>query len=273
MESSEGPQIVSPIDRGRTPARLRVGLALENTFLWGNLSVEGLDHLSEIPKGRPVVIAPSHISDYDVAMAAHSLGGRFDLGIVQVSKFSESSLEALPAYLQTLLAGRGNFSPLPFSLRGGEWNPGIIRHKTYANMVDSINRGKTMVIAAHNATYDHQLPPRGGVAPIILAQLANAVILPVAVDLKVADELVGSSGAGAMSRLAKDFIKGNRPDARVCIAKPMDLAGIDGLDGWLKNEPGIDSGVVKELIRDQSRQVMREIAKMLPKNKQGLWGK
>jgi len=261
----------------RKGSSLRLSVALESVmkFATSKIEVKGREHISEIPKGKKVIIVCSHISDMDMGIAAYALRDDFDLLITHQSV--QTLLEEPGISLGMKIAGKENFMPIDWLRfeggKQGKFNPdNFIKLKKYLE-----ESGKTPIIAAHNPSKRWQLK-KGGYAAVMLAQLqGDAVILPIAIDVK-SEEPVGM----AESRL-KTLKK--KPEVEVSIGKPFELPQIEGIkelkpifDKMKQNMPLSDEERKKfselhQSLRDSSDMIMERLAEYLPKEKRGIYGK
>lgn len=257
----------------KTQDGLKFGLELMMKVRVGTIVPEGLSHLAEIPSDRPVVFAISHITDLDMPVAGSVLADRFNLGIAQISKLKKDPLNIVGM----LFTGIHNYFPIQYGGRRGAWIP-TMAIENYEIITKAMrDEGKAILFAAHNPTYNHVLPDRSGVGAVILANMADALVMPIAIDVQVADKFIGKPGASAsLNMLAQ------RPNARVWIGKHLDFPRISTFNEWTEimkeRKSPINSDTrqlmkdVHEKIREQSDEIMHTIASMLPKEKRGVWG-
>lgn len=248
-----------------TPLRLRialkelVGASVKKTNLLGK------EHLSEIPADKKVIIATTHITDIDVPVVASELANEFDLALAH--KSTQRSFMADPmTYVGINLAGKNNFLPLDFKKGGkiGEFNP-----ENFVPMEEALEKGKTVVISAHNPTYDGNFPEKGGFGVAYLASLEdNTIILPVAVRLESEETL------GMAANPLKTLLK--RPEATVMIGKPFELEKIGNIENLKKisekrkarkekltKEDLLMFHEISMQLREQSSLIMDKLAEML----------
>lgn len=259
---------------GKTHGSLKFGLELMAQVRFKNIITEGLSHLAEIPSDRPIVFATSHITDLDIPVAGSVLADRFNLGIAQISKLNKD-----PRNIAGMLfTGIHNYFPIQYGGRRGAWIPGAVAIENYEIITKAMrDEGKAILFAAHNPTYNHVLPDRSGVGAVILANMADALVMPIAIDVQVADKFIGKPGASAsLNMLAQ------RPNAKVWIGKPLDFPRISTSNEWteiMKKRKSLINSDTRQLmkdmhekIREQSDEIMHTIASMLPKEKRGVWG-
>lgn len=265
------------------PERVRHLLELNTRFLISNanrLDIMGMDALDVLPNGTCPVVAPSHISDIDVQLAALALAGRYSpvLG-------SQSTNYTCPAQPFIQIAGKEHFFPMQWPSPGSHegMNP-VFMPEDYKQIASSIKDGGstlTPFVAAHSPSYDGKLPKSPGIAAVYMAQMLDRVVVPVAVWL---DDEPGRPQA-IMGRW-RDMLHylGKRPQAHIEVCEPLELAQIDlsSIDEVLRLRK-IDNSVLPELrvkyieakkmLQQQSVLVMQRIAEKLPEHKQGKWNK
>jgi len=259
--------------QGKTKGGLKFGLELMARARVGTILSEGLAYLAEVPPDRPLVFATSHITDLDIPIAGSVLADRFTLGIAQISKLARDPRNIAGM----LVTGIHNYFPIQYAGRRDAWIPGAIRIGDYEVMVRAMkDKGKAIMFAMHKPTYDHILPDRAGLGAVILAHMADALVIPIAIDVQVADKFIGKQGASAsMSML------GQRPDAKVRVGNPLYLPPISAFDQWVeimkKRKVPMDSETrqlmkdVHQKIRVQADDMMNIIASLLQKEKRGIW--
>src|SRR3989339_571338 len=87
-----GPEGINPVGKAKvskSPFRLRVGMEVFSRLFTGGIEVNGEENIDRIPEGRNVVLAVTHITDMDIALAAKALSGRFNLALVDISGHRE----------------------------------------------------------------------------------------------------------------------------------------------------------------------------------------
>lgn len=210
--------------RKKSSFRLMVSLGVFLKLTIGRINVYGRNHLDQIPQGKKVIIATTHTSDLDLAIVAKILGHDFDIVLTHMSIHTslKKSLQAFdPTIFGIYLAGRHNFLPVGYIQKKNEngqiERAGQIRLEDFQAMQVALQKGKTVVLAAHNPTFDGKLPIHAGFAAIRLAQLVeNSVVLPVAV--KIGD---GKKPLGILSNMIETMFK--RPRVSVFIGAPLEF--------------------------------------------------
>ena len=258
-------------DAVRSSRQLLAAAEINIMPLIGNITVQGKEHLKDIPEGKRVIVATTHISDLDIPLTIKALGRDLDLAISNVST-QHSLRRNMRQTLGILAAGKSNFIPIDYAESGKNNTPLPFNPKNFGPMAEALESGKAVLVAAHNPSQNGELT-RGGYGAIYLNQLADAVILPVAVIQSGEAILVGKNAMKAAA--------GGKPDANVIIGKPIELPHIDGIEDFKRilekraaGEDVMDAEVArfKELsqeLRRQSEIMMRALAQMMPEEKRG----
>ncbi len=206
-----------------TPRRLMLALEAAVKLQTKSVEVDGKDHLKEIPPDSKVIVATTHLSDLDVPMAAYVLGNELNLIITDQSVHHHFTEEG-GSYIEMILAGKENFIPIDHkkSHKGKEpsFNP-----DNFAPMAEALEKGKDVVFAAHAPSKKHEKNlknDRGGYGAVYLAEISDAVVLPVAV------EVIFDGGTGMYENHFKTFFK--KPDVKVHIGAPFKLEKIKGIE-------------------------------------------
>lgn len=273
LKPQHGPKDADRQARGeKTPHRFMLALTAFEKMVLGTVTVEGMERISSIPKDRKVIIATSHASDLDIQLATHALGGYFDLMITNQSLQHTFAKDPM-SNIGMRVAGPKNFMPIEYRVANNKKNPHF-KPEDYENMADAMDTGKTMVIAAHNPSKRGQLE-RGGYAAAYLAQLTNAVIVPVGVDI----HNKGDADIGIAEKPLKVVL--NRPDATVRIGEPFSLGSIEGIQRMAeimdKRDRGerLNAEEVKEFsllnknLKEKSAEIMAHVAALIPEEKRG----
>jgi 1-acyl-sn-glycerol-3-phosphate acyltransferase len=234
----------------------------------GNVKIEGREHLDELPRERKIIVATTHLTDLDVPLAVSALGNDLDLAIVNMSVHHSFKGEA-STYLGMVAAGKDHFIPIDYTKdkETGEKRAGSFNTENFKPMQEALDSGKRVLIAAHNPSHDFEFDKASyGVA--YLAELSGALILPVAVQLKSEGD-VGMYGSGV-----KTFLK--KPNAEVHIGAPFEVQKIEGIEEFtailekrksgekLTKEDLQRFSELKKLLKDQSEQVLKRLAELLP---------
>jgi len=255
-----------------SPLRFRLAFEAMIKACFSKVEIIGRENLGKIPEGKKVIIVTSHATDLDVPAAAYALMKDFNLLVAHQSV--QTLLNEPGVSVGIDIIGRNNFFPLEYegsarkNNKRGVFNPDNIQNfKRYSDENDM-----TPLIAAHNPSANWQLE-KGGLGAVFLAQLMkNAVILPVAVDIK---KQVGM--AGETLKTLK-----SRSNATVIIGEPIELPEISEITevakrgqfnkiiGTKEKFSEQDKEKFSELT-EQSKFVMKKLASLLPEEKRGAY--
>jgi hypothetical protein len=257
--------------RHTTSKRLLMAIEADVKLATGEIQTYGEEHLKEIPPDKKVIIATTHISDLDVPIATLKLGKYFDIAITNQS-IQHFFLREPSTNIGIRIAGRENFIPIDTKKiegkKQGEFNP-----QNFAPMRDALEKGKAIIIAAHNPTRKWKLSKGGYGAAYLTAISENVVILPVVVNIE-SDEPLGMA-----ETILKNIVK--RPDASVYIQKPIELETINGIEDFerilgkrrrgekLTKKERLRFSELKTALEKRSDQIMQALASGLPEKKRG----
>lgn len=258
---------------GESSRRLMKLLDVAVNSMFKKVEVEGEANLEKIPDDKKVIIVTTHVSDMDMPIIAKVLGNKFGLVITDLS-IHRSPLLSLkssdPTIGGVLIAGRENFLPISYSQEKGR-RTGLIKREDSERIKEALGKGKTVMIAAHNPSFDGKMPPKPGFIATRCAQtVEDAIILPVSVD---------TSGGSKFS--PKDLIR--KKEARVVIGEPFSLNDPDAKIAGDRVEELLAKGNLNETQREElhsarvqfnreSEKIMRVLASLLPPEKRGKWG-
>lgn len=263
--------------RGKSPEKIMKGIEL---FMkqFEKVEVSGQEHVKEIPPERKVVVAVSHAGDFDVPLAYHALGNDMKIRFTDESVLHKITGGDPITYTLIKLGGEENFFPIDYKKKdkSGPKRRGSFNPENFIPMKEAMDEGDAVLVAAHNPSWNKKMEEQGGYADVYLAQIADAVILPVAVDVETKEEAV------TIPQKLKAVFTG-RPKAKVTIGEPMELPKIEGIEKMAilmeKNKDGIltkdeisEFHRLKEELREQSGEVMNKIAQMMPEEKRSGWG-
>lgn len=219
--------------------------------MFSEINVVGRQNLENLPKGRPIIFATTHLSNTDLTIAASELAKKYNIKIATAS--THDSLAQSPSgYISKIIGGSKSFISIGTEKIGGK-EKGIFRPKDYDPMVEHLKDGPILMAAYYNSDRkyvdnvlqkDVILPERGGVGAIWLAQKSNAVIVPTTIDV-------------------------NNRTATIHFGEFLDMKKIEEIDEF-KNDLGISREIIREL-RTQSDLLMSSLAEMLPPEKRGKW--
>ena len=269
----------SPIDtqgqrrvRQTSSARLRCCVGVLNFLHLKRILVSGQHNLASITAEQKVIFATTHLGDLDVPAAISEAGKWFDLVIANESnQHSFRSRTRINAALH--LAGMKNFLSVEYKdIEGRDAKPHF-RAANFVPMQEALEKGKALVIAAHNPVKVNELPHGGYGAVYVCAMTEGAVIVPVTVDVQ----------SSALSDTYRSPSFATRPLALLTFHPPMQVTQIDGLEdfGGLADTVHRGSMTIEERKRyDQIRgalqvesdKIMRVLASALPLHKRGVYG-
>jgi hypothetical protein len=268
-----------------TERRSRLGLAsrLHAEMLVRSPEVRGVENLTNIPKNKGVVIATTHLSDIDTeAIAANASKYR------AVSATSQSANQEI-----FVIGGLMRFAAGSeiYDIKG-KFDTKTQKPKfrltptNFEAMRKPLEKGRALIVPAHNPAYNWHLPERPGLGAVLAAQqLEEPLIVPAALDIDNQDgkipAAIVSDALGTMKRLAT----GNRPDTKLAYGEPLRLEKIDptALKNMMKlftaesrhtlsKEGRIGATETLKKIQGQAEEVMRSLATLLPPEKRGSWG-
>lgn len=290
--SIENPSAGEGYETGRrhkeTPARLRLAAETFLRLSFGKIEVKGEENLNDLPPDTKVVLAATHISDADLLSPIAKLGNRFNIRVAAPSLhfnvLSKEKGDAMPALSLKMAGGEDVAMPIDYGWEehreaGRSYVPGGFNPLNFEPMKDALDEGNIILIAAYSppAVKDGKLPRRGGYGDVYLAEIADAVIVPIAVDVKSDDPHAAIRKKGLTS------LRG-RPDVAMTVGAPIVPGKIEGIDDLAKilgrraeGAGGItqeELARVKEIqseLRKESNRVMAALAAMLPEGKRGPW--
>lgn len=245
--------------------RLKKAFETEIKALLGEVKVEGLDNLKEIPKDRKVIVATSHISDLDIPMTVYALADKLDLIITNQS--TQYSFKVDPgSNIGMRIAGRENFMPIDYKVaddKKAPKQPNSFNPENFEKMIPAMENGKAVIMAAHNPSHSGHLE-KGGYGAVYLAEISDAIIVPVGISIESVDgEQLG------MAENAVATIK-NKPKAGVNVGKPFELEKIPGIENF---QVVLEKRKNGEKISPEERTQFLEITKQLENRSEQLMAK
>lgn len=242
---------------------------------FSKVEARGEENLELIPPDRNVVFVTTHITDSDVPLAISVLGKKFHLAAGDASthrKFSENTF----AFIGTALAGSKNFLSVSHRDDPQTGETGVFDPEDFRKMQNVFENGKAVVMAAYYKSQNKglKLPEKGGYGAAYLAELTNAVVVPVAINVRSKENI----------HTAASIVKAtlSRPEAEVVIGYPFepqaeDLTAIGLVAEKRKRGEYLDKDDVEAFraasgrLREQSDVFMRHLAELLPEEKRGDW--
>lgn len=230
-----------------SPRRLTTLMELFTAAVAGKREVSGIENLHKVPAGSNLIVATGHITDLEIPLITATLGRYLDLAITDLSLHRGISKD--PTFIGLLLAGRENFLPVQYKVVRGK-RIGVFNPVDYELMVEASNRGKAILIATHNPSFDGIMPKNAGVGAVHLAnELENSVVLPAVANIEC-------NNLGQASNPFKTFLA--RPEVTVSLGEPLVLPKYEEGDRVSRNV--------------NKAALMNAIARLYPQEKRGIWG-
>lgn len=215
----------------------------------GKKEVVGLENLDKVPANTKLIVATGHTSDIEIPLITSSLGKYLNLIVTNLSL--HRSISSDPTLIGLYLAGMENFLRIQYRVVKGE-RRGILNPEDYTKMVDAFDRGKAIVIAAHNPSFNGIMPDKPGLGVAYLAgKVEDSMILPVIANIE------GNLGQASILNALKTLI--TKPKVTIAIGEPFKLS----------QDPNVNS---RKLLVANAERVMRSIANLYPEEKRGRWG-
>ena len=238
-----------------------------------DIKITGKENIQKIPEGAKVLVMPSHLNDLSVPATIHAVARELDLVILNESTHHASGSQGEPIMKASMkIAGAEHFLPLDFEKdeKSGEKSPVAFNPENFAPAIKALEEGKSVLVAAHNPAKEplqNLEGVRGGYGGVYLAELTDAYILPVTVQL---------SRAVMDSKNLKTLM--NRPNADIVIGEPFQLPKIEGIKNLSrimekrKNGQKLSEEEIKEFsrltnaLREQLEIVMKHLSLQLSTN-------
>jgi 1-acyl-sn-glycerol-3-phosphate acyltransferase len=249
-----------------TPARFRLAVETMLKASFSAIEVVGEENLKKLPPGAKVIIATTHISDYDVIMPIAKLGKQFKIKAVNAS-VQHSFLKDPLTYTAAHIAGIENTIPVDIQFAkhetaGRSYVPSPFNPENFVPMRQALDEGDAIVMAAYTPppVKDGMLGKKAGFGAVYLAEISGAYILPVAVNIKSDDPKMGTKKSPFSAFL-------NRPEAEMIIGEPIPPREhpVEAQD--------LTPRTMREALRDRSDALMYSLAELLPEEKRGVWDK
>lgn len=244
-----------------------------------NIEVKGEENLDALPPDRHVIFAPTHLSDSDVPLTIAEIGKRFHVAVGDASTHHKAT-ENTSAWLANQVVGPDNFYPVQHEKNEEGFERGSFDPEDFEAMQKAFEEDKAIVLSAYfRSGHGWELPPKGGYGAVYLADRADALIVPVAVNVR-SEKQVGMGGIASSLTTAL-----RRPGAEISIGMPLDLPKIEGLErmgemlkkrkagGSLSPEEKEEFRRLSEELRARSNALMEKLAEMLPEERRGKWKK
>lgn len=177
-------------------------------------NVEGFDNLEKLSPNEAVIIATSHSTGYDFPLIINALGKKLDFVVADQSTHHEPDHE-IASYLSQKIAGSNNFVPVSYSWHGDVKSPDPFNPKDAEPMVEALNNGRSVMVAAHNPLIveanGESRPPKTGYLAGYLASLSGHRVLPIGVDYEPVKD---SKKYDATVHIGEPFMPQNLTDAQ-----------------------------------------------------------
>lgn len=228
------------------------------------MTVRGLEHATEIPPDRKVVIAVSHATDLDIPTAATVLSKYFDIAITNQSVQHEF-LSDPGANVAIRVAGKENFLPIDYHWISGIKKPLKFNPENFTAMAEKMEEGKTVLIAVHSPSFKGTLE-RAGYGAAYLAEITGAVILPVSITVRSKKK----EETGMVGHFMKTMME--HPEIDVDIGAPFELPKVEGIEDLARfhdkrknhelvtNEDIARFGELKKELKTVSADVLAKVA-------------
>jgi hypothetical protein len=277
VEAEAKKRAIGRLEEGEKPDAFARTFELLAKATFSKVETVGEENLDSIPPDRRVIFVTTHITNSDVPLALSVLGKKFHLVVGDASTNHDLSKNPL-GYIGDTLAGKENFMPVSRrtdkSLARG--SIGVFNPDDFENMKPVFDNNKAVILPAYyiDRNKDLKLPEKGGYGAVYLAETANAVIVPVAINVK-SKETVNTPLSGIKAALS-------RPEAEVIIGQSFELQKMENIsdvkeimakrrEGALSRE---DVSAFKEAtheLRERSDVLMQHLAELLPEEKRGKW--
>ncbi len=272
-----------PLWKGETPQRLRTACEKAVKPFVKEMSVEGREHLAELPKDRRVIIVTSHFSNLDALEVINALGEDMNIQVTAMSTHWEDVRKVLIA-----ASGEESFSKISYRMENGK-RVGEFSPWDYEDIAEVIQEtGKVPWVATEGVQVDKKKGmARAGVGPAYLAETMDAVILPVAIVTEGPGASV-EGGIGTAKALLGQIKVTVRIGASIEIPK-VDTAPIKALFSRRLHEDDYEAALQdpaqREGIRKQNREfsaatkelrgaadvIGKAIAALLPEEQRGYY--
>jgi hypothetical protein len=276
----------------KSSLRFQGAMWIESETVVQRPEVIGLENLEKIPKGISPIIACTHLrTERPLQIIARELDKKFDIGIALQADSRNPVMNTL-----FTLVGQDNFYDIDNTKtvtkvdgKSERKDKYTLNFNNYDVMKEAMEKGKTMLIAAHySPIFNGILPNKPGFAAIYLAHLSGQrVVLPVALDVYTDDSDVGRLDRA--SKVAKNLITGKRPKSKMTICEPIILDPIESSDivlmkKWLtarldqtpselNSEEREKAVKAFKRMRQDGEKMMYALAEALPSEKRGVWVK
>ncbi|GIW61630.1 MAG: hypothetical protein KatS3mg089_0482 [Patescibacteria group bacterium] len=194
-EGKENRQYITQIERNKlheptiSSWRFRVAMKANVELITDSVEVKGWENYYALPENINPVIATTHLTDTDVQITALAFSQVADIAVASMKTNQQDK------FIGKLisLAGRENFYDISNKFANKKANFKLDAMNFLAMARAVCEKGKTMVIPSHSPHYigygNRVLPDNPGLAAVIVANLTDRVVLPVAVDFQTDDRV------------------------------------------------------------------------------------
>lgn len=243
--------------------------------------IEGLGNLTQIPKTEKLIIATTHLSDIDIETAIAAIAPYRDVSVTSQSTHLENPISGR---IMRWAAKKEIYGISSRPRKNSTWRQDFeFNPQNYEAMRTPLEKGRALVIAAHQPTHEWKLPNKPGLGAIYLAQISGATILPTAVDIQY-PEFIDLPPISL--DILKRLLQGKRLDVKVAFGKPIRPTPIPSeeiklLNKFLNHDEKhtltkdeiSKSRSILEKLKLQGSEIMKSLASMLPQYKRGPWEK
>lgn len=242
---------------------------------------KGYENLLAVPRDKPVVIAPDHLSDITMETVIAEASPYRKVGTA-----SQSTHLEIPLYGKFMeWAGSRRVYPISTNEETKHQRQAqhIYRLSDYEVMADAMMRGESIVTAAHRPEYSGHLPNHSGLSALTLAHLTESPVIPAAVDIHASPEVIKSL-VKDLKGSVKRFVTGKKPNTTVLFGEPIEFEHISREDlqllerfinlplrRTLSDEEKDKANAVYQKITKQGEILMQAVANLLPPEKRGKW--
>lgn len=263
------PQEEQPKTKESSPKRLMLAMELWKKAALNKMEIKGQENLKNIPKDQKIIIATTHLSDLDVPAAFCALGKDLDIAITNES-VHHSFREEPDTNISMRLAGKDNFIPIDYKKKDDRKSPKLFNPENFEPMLEAIGNGKRILISAQTPLQKGETKiPDSGYGAAYLAEISDALILPVAV------RLLSNQDKAMYEDRFKTLLK--KSDAEVIVGEPFKLEKIEGIErmklllekrkneGSLNKEEREEFSKLASELKEKSRQLLDKVLELLPK--------
>jgi hypothetical protein len=230
-------------------------------FAIKSINVKGKENIDSISKGAKVIVITTHLTDLDIPVAIEAVGHELDLAVMNLSthhKFWGKQGE-ISTNIGIRIAGKENFIPIDYHKNeSGQKSPEAFNPENFTSAVETLEKGKSVMIAAHNPSKEPLQDlngVKGGYGGVYLALLTDSYILPTTVILDKATGMYGET-----LKTIKE-----KPNASVVIGKPFKLGKIEGIEHFAEITKKRENG---EKLTEEERKEFLRLANVLREKSQ-----